>query len=161
VQSTREAHNADLKLLKWYNNGLETIRIFPEEPVPIGFVSGRLKLPSRAGAKYITDGFQTKRLKTNQPIPIGWTYGQKPERVKQISEQGKSHQMGSGTGRVWINDGSINRYLKSEEAMPAGWVRGRLKTSKFDPNAMRSKSSGTAGKTWATKSSTRAAQSPA
>ena len=144
----REEHINSLKTLKWYNNGIETIRLFPEEAVPDGYLPGRLKLPSRAGAKYITDGIQTKRLKAGEPLPEGWAYGQKPERVKQISELGKNHKMGTGTGRIWINNGSENKYIFSAGGIPDGWVKGRLKTGKFDPSAMRSKSAGTQGKTW-------------
>lgn len=151
VQSIREEHITNLKTLKWYNNGLETIRLFPEENVPKDFAKGRLKLPSRAGVKYITDGVATRRIKADQPLPEGWYYGQKPERVKQISSQGKKHKMGSGTGRVWINNGSQNKYIYVEQGIPEGWVKGRLKTGKFDPCSMRAKSSGTEGKTWKVK----------
>lgn len=161
TQLVREEHNANLKTLKWYNNGTESIRLFPEEQIPNGFTPGRLKLPPRAGTKYITDGIRTKRLKADQPIPEGWVYGQKPERIKQISEQGKKHKMGSGTGRVWINNGTENKYIYLEQGIPEGWTKGRLKTGKFDPSTMRSKSSGTKGKTWTVKEpSASDAQSP-
>ncbi len=159
VQSVREEHYANLKTLKWYNNGQISIRLFPEESVPEGFIQGRLKLPSRAGAKYITDGVQTKRLKEGQPLPEGWCYGQKPKRVEQMSNLGKEHKMGSGAGRVWINNGTENKYVYESQGIPDGWVRGRLKTGKFDPSAMRAKSSGTEGKTWKVKPSTHDAQS--
>ena len=161
VQTVREEHNANLKTLKWYNNGQETIRLFPEEQVPTGFVNGRLKLPSRAGVKYITDGVQTKRIKADQPLPDGWVYGQKPERLNQISEQGKNHKMGSGTGRVWINDGTVNKYIYLADGITEGWVKGRLKTGNFDPSKMRTKSAGTTGKSWKVKPSDHDAQFPA
>jgi hypothetical protein len=160
VQSTREAHNADLKLLKWFNNGGAATRFFPEEQIPSGFVRGRLKLPSRAGVIYITDGISTKRIKQNLPIPPGWQLGQKPDRIKQISEQGKKHCMGTSAGRTWINNGSENKYLKADQFLPEGWSKGRLKTGKFDPCMMRSISAGTTGKTWKVTPSASVVQSP-
>lgn len=147
----REEHINSLKTLKWYHDGKTTIRLFPEEPVSEGLVVGRLKLPSRAGVKYITNGLQTKRIKADQPLPEGWVYGQKPERVKQISEQGKRHKMGSSTGRIWINDGLQNKYIYLEQGIPEGWNKGRLKTGKFDPAHMRTNSGGTTGRTWKVK----------
>lgn len=142
--------SSHLKTLKWFNDGFTSMRL-PLEADIEGLVPGRLKLPSRAGAKYITDGVQTKRLKEGEPLPEGWAYGQKPERVKQISDQGKKHKMGSGTGRIWINNGSENKYVFVDRGIPEGWVKGRLKTGKFDPSAMRANSSGTEGKTWKVK----------
>lgn len=142
VQRVREEHYANLKTLRWYHNCTDSIRLFPEEHVPHGYTLGRLKLPSRAGAKYITDGTQTKRLKDGQLLPEGWVYGQKPERVKQISELGKKHQMGSGTGRLWVNNGSENKYIFENRGIPDGWVRGRLKSGKFNPSHMGKNSAG-------------------
>ena len=149
VQTIREKHNEDLKSLRWYHDQTTTLRLFPEEVIPKNFIPGRLKLPSRAGVIYITDGTNTKRIKKDQPIPFGWALGQKPGRVKQISEQGKKHQMGSGTGKMWINNGTDNKYTL-HNVIPAGWVKGRLKIGKFNPQNMRAKSAGTTGKTWIT-----------
>lgn len=153
--------SSHMKTLKWFNNGVTSMRL-PHDADIEGLVPGRLKLPSRAGVKYITDGVQTKRIKADAPLPEGWVYGQKPERVNQISEQGKNHKMGSGAGRVWINNGTENKYVYAEQGIPEGWVKGRLKTGKFDPSVMRSKSSGTKGKTWVVKElSASDVQSPA
>lgn len=142
--------SSHMKTLKWFNDGVTSMRL-PADSEIEGLMPGRLKLPSRAGVKYITDGVATRRIKADQPLPEGWYYGQKPERVKQISSQGKKHKMGSGTGRVWINNGSQNKYIYVEQGIPEGWVKGRLKTGKFDPCSMRAKSSGTEGKTWKVK----------
>jgi hypothetical protein len=119
---------------KWFNNGVQNIRIRNGETIPSGFKPGRLKLPSRGGVIAITDGISIRRIKEGGIIPEGWSRGfnQKTKDKMQLNRN-----LPSAEGRRWVNDGQVNRYLKKGEPVRDGWSLGRLKIGNFNPSSMR------------------------
>lgn len=70
----------------WYNNGITTILLKKEQPIPEGFTRGRIKSENeraninaannkRKGSKWITNGIINMHLLPNQVLPSGFWYG--------------------------------------------------------------------------------------
>jgi hypothetical protein len=77
---TREKKAQKMRGRYWGNNGVEEKMFTPEEAVPDGWVSGRLKTPflgavKGKGKKWYTDGVTEKMLGERQEIPEGWGRG--------------------------------------------------------------------------------------
>lgn len=71
---TKKKEKSGTKGMKWFNNGVDDIKCFPEN-VPIGFVVGRLKVPNPGtGMKWFNNGTVAKRFLPNE-VPDGWVQG--------------------------------------------------------------------------------------
>lgn len=69
---------------RWINDGTANRRINDDDPIPAGWIAGRINQSvititalktAATGSRWITDGYTTKRLKNGKPPPPGWTYG--------------------------------------------------------------------------------------
>lgn len=59
---------------KWYNNGTHSVRIKDGDPVPDGYVVGRIKTP-RPKSEYYNNGTRNIRVSEGQPVPDGFVKG--------------------------------------------------------------------------------------
>lgn len=102
----------------WINNGMEESMINNSTILPIGWVVGRIHVPSNEQMKKISKARHT------------------PEKDKEHSEKmtGDKHvnfgQPAYNRGRIWINDGKASKMIATtniETFLSAGWIKGRLK----------------------------------
>jgi hypothetical protein len=104
VESIRE----NMKDTIFINDGSGCKRIKKDQPIPEGWVRGRLK----ENSMWINNGIKTTRHPKDQSIPEGWERG----RVKDAY--------------IWINNGQKMTPIKKDQPIPEGWVRGRLPRTK-------------------------------
>lgn len=109
---------------KWFNNGIENLKVHPNK-APEGWQLGRI-LPTATreankGRRWYTNGIENRQFK--ETAPEGWWAGKtvSDETKRKLSEvrQGKKY------GLKWYNNGQKNLLVKPEDA-PVGWVQGRL-----------------------------------
>jgi hypothetical protein len=78
--TTRDRHSLWMKEnnpttgSKWYNDGTNSIRIKDGDPIPKGYVVGRIKTP-RPKSEYYNDGTRNIRVSEGQLVPDGFVKG--------------------------------------------------------------------------------------
>lgn len=60
---------------KWFNNGSKNKRVKDGEPVPKGFVEGRLPMKKKAPSKYYNNGERNIRVTEGKKVPDGFVLG--------------------------------------------------------------------------------------
>jgi len=102
--------SALLKECSYYNNGNQTIRIYKNDVVPIGFTKGVLKIPSALGKKWVNDGVHEFYVKNADNTK--YNLGRLNKGVKD---------------KITINNGKIIEYINVGDRLPKNFVLGPLK----------------------------------
>lgn len=107
---------------KWYNNGIKEIKVFPDDLIPEGFVSGRLQ------GKGFPKG-EANPAHKQKGIPTGKPMSEEAKR--KLSETKKRNN--SFKDKVWYNNGEKEIQVDlNSELVPEGFLRGRLEKETKD-----------------------------
>lgn len=107
----------------YYTNGINEVRIYPEEEAPIGWRRGRVKsTATTTGARWYTDGKNNKLIMPGDIIPNGYF----PGRKKPIEWSLKQSQTLLNKKMHYYTNGEVEILLSSSEPIPEGFKRGRL-----------------------------------
>jgi len=120
----KEQHRKKSIGRRWITDGLTAKRIATTDPVPLGWVLGRLSPSLEAKAK-MAAAKRGKTLSEEHKQKIGKAHeGQNRAHFDSSwwsSPEGKAH-----LAKVWINDGVTETKVSPDQPFPEGWRRGRL-----------------------------------
>jgi len=107
--------------VKIINDGSNNRALLKDDPIPKGWVLGRLGSATE-GMIYINDGTMDKFILKDDPIPEGWKKGRfyrnSLEKLNRIAEGNKKW--------TWINDGVNCKRVRKDDPIPEGWKKGSL-----------------------------------
>lgn len=107
-----------MKGCRFYNNGKQTIRVYPENINLEEWQPGRVKPETPIITIWINNGEVSKLHPKNTPLPYGWELGRDPEWCKKPHKQYYA-------GKRYINDGLKNKMIPIDEPLPEGWIEGK------------------------------------
>jgi hypothetical protein len=82
---------------RWYTNGLDSIAIKPNEPIPPNFYPGRIHPPRvKHDSNWCTNGHRRFRLKHGEKLPPGYVMGRKYRKPPTVAQRVWQYLRGLG-----------------------------------------------------------------
>lgn len=106
---------------KMINNGKRNSRILLEQPIPKGWVEGRLG-SGNEDMFLINNGEEEKYIPNDSEIPDGWVKG----RLWRHSKEARDRIKEGNSNWMWITNGIENKRIQKKSAIPKGWHKGRI-----------------------------------
>lgn len=142
----KAAYSELMAKLRWINNGVESKRIEPDDPVPEGWRYGRITDPflteeytssQRAMCQRVWSDPEFRTRETERRLSV-WENMPKENRkahseaIRAAKMDPEARQRNSATvsNLVWITDGTSNSRIPRETSIPNGWKLGRTSKSR-------------------------------
>jgi len=111
----------DRSRYRWFTNGKIDIKLFPEDPVPEGYVRGRTTGKKAKGKLWYHDGAGNEQyFAADEKIPEGWVRGRSKvsrskmstSRANKMIVEGKEYNRKDAAGKIGISYDRLLAYIK-------------------------------------------------